>query len=639
MFKRIFKKATIEDLIDALDSNPLNEKNVQTLSQSINLNYINEKNQNLIHLMIPQNRVQSVKWLKTKGIDINMEDNEGNTPLSLAAQYGHVDMINLLLELGAKANHINKYKRIALQEAALNGQINAYCRLRKATTIANNIDRDGRNVLFDAVLSDNAAMVEEVLLDEHIELNLIDKEDKNIFHLDTPYQNSEIASILIKNDLDPTYKDDYGKNFLFYLLGGNETQITIFEKLIEKFPDLINDQDKNGNTLLHECVKILFNDEEMGDNAYICKIIHLLCKNDIDTSKLNHNGHNALTLTIEAERADILEFLLANNINPNILNKNQETPLAIVALKGNSYKDMIQLLINYGSNPNIPDSQGMTLVEKLIDIELFFSNHKKIPLELKQYISDTNDGYMNILKDVLQHTEVNLRQLNSQNQPYFFEAALYGNTAILKLLSYFGSDINQTGENGLNVLYYLLSEHETTTNDKKLKQYYESLRVLISLGANVNSRDDFGGIVLHKAILKNDLQTVKILVDHGSDINAIDNRGRNMVHNTIWSARTKILRLIFSKNKSLLNKEDKFGVLPIHYAAFLGYTELVLELINLGSHVNSHTQKATYILKFLERFHKNIASLEQKARNQADKSKINTLLSNMRREFNLQDIV
>ena len=78
-----------------------------------------------------------------------------------------------------------------------------------------------------------------------------------------------------------------------------------------------------------------------------------------------------------------------------------------------------------------------------------------------------------------------------------------------------------------------------------------------------------------------------------------------MIHNCIWKAKIKTLRYILSLNNKLLNLEDKFGVLPIHYAAFLGYTELVLELINLGSHVSSYTVKSEYIKKFLERFHKN----------------------------------
>lgn len=635
MFKTLFKKATIENLIKILDSNTFNENSAQSLAASLDLNYTDEKNQTLIHKMVLHNRIESIQWLCKKGVNLNIEDNDGKTALMLAAQSNNVEMINVLLKLGANADYINKHKRTALQEAAINGNIDAYCTIKRVAKTSDNLDKNNHNVLFDAVVSNNYLMVEEVLLDETVQKDLIDNEEKSVLHLQNAYKNIDIATLLIKYGLDPMIKDIYGKNYLFYLLEGTKEHIPLMEKIILKYPKILNEKDNEGNTIFHELITKLLQEEHLSNQCTSYLFFKALCHHDIDLSITNNKGESAFSMAVNSLRIEIIHLLLENNINPNITNENGETALSLIAVKGSKYKDIVLLLINYGADPNIPDKNHQTIIEKLIDIELFFSNHKKLPIKLRHEISETNDNYIGLLKDILQHAEVNMRKLNSKKMPYIFEAAHYANIPLIKLLSYFGTDINQVGENGLNILYYLMHENENVTNDKKLKQYYESLRVIISLGADVNARDDYGGIVLHKAILSNDIQTVKILIDYGADLSAIDNRGRNMIHNAVWKAKTKILRLIDSKNKKLINNEDKFGVLPIHYAAFLGYTDLVLELINLGSHVNSQKTKGQYILNFLEKFHKNLDTLEKNARNQSDKNKVSILVTNMKKEFNI----
>lgn len=635
MFKAIFKKATIENLIKMLDADTFNENSVESLSTTLDLNYTDEKNQTLIHKMVIHNRIESIQWLHKKGVNIDIEDNEGKTALMLAAQNNNVEMINILLKLNANPDYINKHKRTALQEAAINGNIDAYCAIKRITKIPNNIDKNNHNVLFDAVISNNHLMVEEVLLDENVQKNLIDNEEKSVLHLCNAYKNIEISTLLIKYGINPMIKDIFGKNYMFYLLQGTKEHISLIEKIILKYPQIVNEKDNEGNTIFHELINKLLQEENLNNKSISYLFFKALCHHDIDISITNNKGESAFSLAVNSLRIEIIQLFLENNINPNITNEDGETALSLIAVKGSKYKDIVMLLINFGADPNIADKNHQTVIEKLIDIELFFSNHKKLPIKLRHAISDTNDNYIGLLKEILQNAEVNMRKLNSKKMPYIFEAVHYVNIPLIKLLSYFGTDINQVGENGLNILYFLMSENQNTTNDKKLKQYYEALRVIISLGADVNARDDYGGIVLHKAILNNDIQTVKILIDYGADLSAIDSRGRNMIHNAVWNAKTKVLRLIDSKNKKLLNSEDKFGVLPIHYAGFLGYTELVLELINLGSHVNSQKSKGQYILNFLQRFHKNLDTLEKNARNQSDKNKISILVNNMKKEFNI----
>lgn len=232
---------------------------------------------------------------------------------------------------------------------------------------------------------------------------------------------------------------------------------------------------------------------------------------------------------------------------------------------------------------------------------------------------------------------MNLTLLNSKGEPYIFEALRYGAIDIIKLLLKHGADINEPDLNGNNIIYKFMAENQTFQKEKEQKEYYNNLQAIIIMGANVNAKDSFGGITLHKAILDSDLTVIKMLLHSGADMNAIDNRGRTILHNAIWKNNVKIFKLIYSYNKSLLNEPDKFGVTPLNYAAFLGYTELVLEFIELNAHINNPYRKTKYILNFLKKFHKNLKSLVDNARTKTQKDKIKILVENMRKEFEVED--
>jgi len=105
------------------------------------------------------------------------------------------------------------------------------------------------------------------------------------------------------------------------------------------------------------------------------------------------------------------------------------------------------------------------------------------------------------------------------------------------------------------------------------------------------------------------------------------------MHNSIWKNRVQIMRVIHATNTKLINTPDNYGVLPINYAAFLGYTDLVIELINLGSSINNPTPKKQYILDFLKKFHKNISPMFRNTRNSTDQRHVAKLIENMRKEY------
>lgn len=640
----LFKKKTPEDLLIELRSKKFNEAKVAKMLEIIDVNTKDSNNENFLHKIIPDNNIESVRTLITLSIDVNAIDNKERTPLLIASQYGYIDAIDALINAGANADIRNKKGHSPIYEAIKSNKYNAFSILKKHTSNINQIDSNGNSLITLAIKVKNIQILKDLLESSKIKVN------KEILFNKDVYNNKEIYNLVIKYfGKDLNVLDDNNQNILFYIVQNGIDAIDAYKDAVANNIDLNCINNSGDNILLHLIKESLIIADENIDEIEgmtlnqaiadkqrriknLASLIEHIIYDGIDTSVCNNNDENILTLAVETLSSDVLEKVLYAEINPNTLTINKRSALYLAAMKGADAHGVLNLLLDYGASPDIEDPDGKTIIEKLIDIELSKNNGKKLDYAQRQTIVQKHDYYF-ILEGILANSEVNLRKLNSNNEPYLFEPIIYGNIAIAKLLIYYGADINQTNGDDLNILYKYINNHKSFKKDSDLKDFNNNLKNIISMGANVNAKDSFGGIVLHKAILDCDIQTVKIILHSGADINAIDNRGRNMIHNCVWKNKMNIFRLIYSYNKKLLNQTDKFGVLPINYAAFLGYTDLVLELIRTGSHMNNPRKKTNYILNFLKKFHKNIKPVLDKARTGPDKTKVYKLLENMQIEF------
>lgn len=629
MFNKLFKKYTREDLLEELRNSTFKDSKADSILKDVDIHYKDEFNKSYLHIVAEENLVESVKWLVSKKVAINNTDSEGDTALICAARKGATQTVRTLLQLKADPNITNSKGRTAIQEAVKFNKKDSYVLLKEKTKNLDNADEEGYTLIFDAIHSQNLDLVKDVI---KLQGNSIDK--KILFYPDT-YLNTNVLKFL-GDYIDLNITDEKGRTPLFYLVQNGALNVDSFNFAIEKGAN-INHIDDDGNNvllvLIQEILKINPREKETIKN--LLDMIPWLIDEHVDYNHCNNNGDNALMLATKNRNIKLVETLLEYEVDPNFINDRNETALALAAIKGKSNIDLVSLLLDYGARPNISDENGKTIIEKLLEVELFLRNRKKLKMKARQNINE-NENYKSVLEEILLNGEVNLTMLNSQGNPYFFDAVEYGNIDLVKMLVKYGADINLKNKDGYNIIYYYMSKNISFRRVAEQQNYLVMLRNIITLGADVNSRDDYGGITLHKAILDNDIQTIKVLINAGADINAVDNKGRNMVHNAMWQNKVKVFRLLYSYNKNLINKPDKFGVLPINYAAFLGYNELVIELIDSGSYVNNPYKKTHYIFNFLKKFHKNLRPLLENTRNPADHLKMKTLVENMVKEFSVK---
>lgn len=638
MLGNFFKKHTVEELLEALKEPTFKESKATSILKDVDINHKDDKNRSFLHLMAQDNLVEAIKWLVDNNANINAIDTNGETALMYASKIGATQAVRTLLNFNANADIANNDGRIPIQEAVKNKHKDSYVLLRNKTNNINHKDENGKTLIYDAIDSQIVDIVKDVI---RLQKNQV---DNNIFFYPNTYGDAEILKYLAAK-LDLNSEDKQGRTPLFYLVKNGALNTDSFTYAVSHGAD-INHVDKDGNTVLMALIEEILELEKDVDPQKIqkelkerinnlIKMIPWLVEENIDSNKGNNDGDNALMLATKHKNLQVVETLLEFEVDPNYINDRNETALAFAAMKGKDNIDVVSLLLDYGARPNIADQDGKTIIEKLLDTELFLRNGKKLKMKFRSEI-DENQNYKSVLEEILLNGEVNLTQMNSDGNPYFFDPVQYGNFDLVKMLVKYGADINLKNKDGYNVIYYYMGENITFRRVVDQKNYLVMLRNIISLGADVNSRDDFGGITLHKAILDNDLQTIKILLNAGADINAVDNKGRTMMHNCMWQNKIKIVRLLYSYNKKLINQPDKFGVLPVNYAAFLGYNELVIEMIDSGSYVNNPYRKTHYIFNFLKKFHKNLKPLLENTRNPADHKKVKTLIENMVKEFSVK---
>jgi len=129
----------------------------------------------------------------------------------------------------------------------------------------------------------------------------------------------------------------------------------------------------------------------------------------------------------------------------------------------------------------------------------------------------------------------------------------------------------------------------------------ETVRLLISKGANIKAVDNSRKTVLYAATSGDDLETIRLLVDAGLDVNAADNTGQTPLMNSASNQNLAAVKLLLSKGVSVNAVTrppsartvigtpglGKFTALNLSCAFAPTSAEVVKTLLNAGADVNA----------------------------------------------------
>jgi len=302
-------------------------------------------------------------------------DDHGATPLHLAAEFGHKDVVELLLAKGAKINAKANYTYEKLQpmESYVPGTVVVPNLQQKVDENNYGVVHDGATPLYLAAINGHEDVV-ELLYANGADINAKNNSGYSPLQLALENNYEDVAEFLIVKGADVNTNNGYsplhyavshGRLDLVKLLlakGANDGtalndalasgQLDVVKLLLSSNID-VNARNKDGDTPLHYAVS--------KDNK---DVVELLLAKGVDVNAKGFFNKTPLHRAVEEGYKDIAELLLAKGADINakeyigIGQINGKTPLYLAVEKGD--RDMVELLLVKGADVNAKNDYGVT---------------------------------------------------------------------------------------------------------------------------------------------------------------------------------------------------------------------------------------------------------------------------------------
>jgi len=611
--------------------------------EMIDINHKDNNGDTFLIKCIKVSKTKSAKWLIEHNADLTIQNNIGKSALYFAIEKRNREIIKLILDskkIDLEQRDIEG--RTLLQNIVMHGHNEMAKILITHGVNVNNIDNKNRNILYDALSYGDQGFVQYLLNLEGLELNLLDEDGNSIMHHVEVIKDDDVAKKLLIAGADPTLKNKNGESFLLTTALRGEAGEGLIDIALEHGAD-VNSPTANDNTILMELIALSSNlsVDEKDRRESLLRTSRKMLKHGGNINAIEKNNESGLFNAIRLCDYDLVSFLLAGGIDPNIISDTGDTVLNLIIYEGVKELDIILLLIEYGANPNIRNKDGKTIYELLNMFTLHILGTKPITDEEIVNKIDPNGQYVRIIKEFLEHRnkEESLNYLDSTGDPLFFKPLLFGHFPLFKLYIKCGLDINTTNKANHTIFYeYVVKVFEKNLSDEKsCEKFQNNLSNLLSNKAERNYQDGLGWTVLHKIMSTKcneklfDILTKIVLFDYGIQ----DNQGRTVIHNAVWANKISIVKKIYNNAPLSINIVDEYGILPITYAALLGNQKLVILFLDMNSNISGREGITDQAIKKFSPMLKNLKKLKVDLVDKQLIKKFDILIGQIVRDFKL----
>jgi ankyrin repeat protein len=292
----------------------------------------------------------------------------------------------------------------------------------------------------------------------------------------------------------------------------------------------LDSRDSLGNTALHAAVR--WNALRAADT-----LINLGL--DVDYHALN--GKTALHDSIRMGATDIEALLLRNGADIEARDTAGNTPFVEAVLAGDTAA--MRRLAAMGADCNTRNFFGDTPM------------HLNVAMERSD------------IADLLLNWGASIHARNSAGRTPLQNALAISPQMVRNILV---RDISRTDDFGSSPLHIAVQERSSL----------EMIRTILVLGGRISALDSEGKTALRLAVDTNQWDTAKLLADSGSDIYLSARDGKSPAETALAKGPAAI-NAVFS-GRAILTR-DTSGNTILHYAAQIGNTEVISQLIELGA--------------------------------------------------------
>ncbi len=199
----------------------IEERHIGRLSKVVNAK--DEYGYTPLHLAAYSGKLDTVKYLISKGADVNTKNKCGVTTLHIAANYGKLNVVKYLVNKGANVN-ANAVELLlsgtSLHCAVYSEKLNIVKYLVDKGACVDIKDRHDRTPLHYSALY-GSYNVAEYLIQTGANINVEDKNGDTPLHLAAMMGKVDVAKVLLEYNADVNAKNNEGKMALYYAIEHN----------------------------------------------------------------------------------------------------------------------------------------------------------------------------------------------------------------------------------------------------------------------------------------------------------------------------------------------------------------------------------------------------------------------------------
>uniref|UniRef100_A0A672SWD4 Ankyrin repeat domain 44 n=1 Tax=Sinocyclocheilus grahami TaxID=75366 RepID=A0A672SWD4_SINGR len=278
------------------------------------------------------------------GGEIDCVDKDGNTPLHVAARYGHELLINTLITSGADCTRRGVHGMFPLHLAALNAHADCCRKLLSSGFQIDTPDNLGRTCLHVAAAGGNVECV-TLLLSSGADHNRRDKHGRTPLHYAAASQHFQCLETLVSCGTCINATDQWGRSAVHYA-AASDLDRRCLEFLLQHgaAPSL---KDKQGYSAVHYAAAY--------GHRHCLKLVRTqICPVSASGHFLHLQTRSPLHLAAYHGQAQALEVLLEGHCEVDQGDEVGRTPLALAALRGHT--DCALTLLNHGASPRSKDT-------------------------------------------------------------------------------------------------------------------------------------------------------------------------------------------------------------------------------------------------------------------------------------------
>ncbi|AZA84839.1 hypothetical protein C1637_18840 [Chryseobacterium lactis] len=184
--ENVMAQKSIVDFVKANDITAVKS----ALNNGADVNTTDKRGRSLLLLATIEKQMEMAKLLVSYKADVNLQDNQLDSPFLYAGATGQTELVALFLENGARFDVFNRYNGTALIPACERGHVETVKVLVKTKGFPiNHVNRLGWTALMEAVILGNGSgkyqEIVQILKDHGADLNIPDHSGK------TPLQHAE----------------------------------------------------------------------------------------------------------------------------------------------------------------------------------------------------------------------------------------------------------------------------------------------------------------------------------------------------------------------------------------------------------------------------------------------------------------